>query len=103
MNNCISLSKMSFLEYISVLTYQITRWTSRIVAPCRESKKARSGLPSSPIRAIMPPKKMENTTRPRMFVPDADTTLGSSVYMTVAAEMSQYIGMTEDVRSRGRQ
>ena len=37
-----------------------------------------------------------------MFVPEADTIFVSSLCMTEPAEMSEYIGMTEDVRSRGR-
>ena len=37
-----------------------------------------------------------------MFVPEVDTTLCSSVYMSEAVEMYEYISLTEDVRSLGR-
>ena len=54
-----------------------------IVAMCIHSKKSESGLPEGPIFDNVQPKNIENTTKPRMFIPSAFVTLGSSTVRTV--------------------
>ena len=62
-----------------------------MVASQMQSKRSTRGLPRGPILPIMVPKKMENTTIPRTFMPSIFLTSGS--YTFSAEEKIKTINM----------
>lgn len=64
------------------LTYQTTQLVIIIMAVERVSKKLSKGFPFSPILPRVMPSTVENTTRPRIFVPGSVDDLIFQVYLS---------------------